>query len=158
MIHKVNPGFRFHQLFLQKEPISFRFPDHYARPITNKMRSANIVFLLEASASYGLSIGETVQTSSGPVSGHPATLNNNVSTYLGIPYALPPVGNLRFMPPVKYSGSTAINGSNMVSLLPSSTFMKVDSVLHSRDSLVQPLHLSLHAGTISTISMFPLRI
>lgn len=81
------------------------------------MKAAYIVSVLGASTGYGLNVGQTIQTSSGPVRGHAATVNNNVSTYLGIPYAVPPVGNLRFIPPIKYNGNTTINGSSIVSLL-----------------------------------------
>jgi len=60
-------------------------------------------------------IGQTVQTDSGPVSGHPASNASQVSEYLGIPFAVPPVGDLRFAPPQKYSGSSPINGTSFVS-------------------------------------------
>lgn len=59
-------------------------------------------------------IGQTVQTTSGPVSGHAASNATEVSEYLGIPFAQPPVGNLRFAPPQKYSGTSPINGTNYV--------------------------------------------
>jgi cholinesterase len=81
------------------------------------MKPPYIWILFGVSTSYGLMLNQTVQTSSGPVTGHPATGKNNVSAYLGIPYAVPPVENLRFMPPVRYNGSTAINGSSIVSSL-----------------------------------------
>ncbi|KAJ4292363.1 hypothetical protein N0V90_009024 [Kalmusia sp. IMI 367209] len=45
---------------------------------------------------------EIIQTSSGPVRGHEAPLASNVTAYLGIPYAKPPVGDLRFAPPQQY--------------------------------------------------------
>jgi hypothetical protein len=80
------------------------------------MKAAYIVSLLGPSMVYGISVSQTIKTSSGPVRGHTATLNNNVSAYLGIPYAVPPVGPLRFMPPVRYSGNTIIDGSSIVSL------------------------------------------
>jgi hypothetical protein len=59
-------------------------------------------------------IGQTVQTSSGAVRGHAASHASNVSEYLGIPYALPPVGNLRFQPPLRYRGNTTISGETFV--------------------------------------------
>ena len=59
-------------------------------------------------------IGQTVRTDSGPVIGHAASNASGVSEYLGIPYAQPPVGNLRFAAPVRYAGSTTINGSAFV--------------------------------------------
>ena len=60
-------------------------------------------------------IGQVVDTSSGLVTGHAATYYSEVSEYLGIPYAKPPMGDLRFAAPVKYTGSSALNGSAFVS-------------------------------------------
>ncbi|KAK9779700.1 putative Carboxylesterase [Seiridium cardinale] len=57
-------------------------------------------------------VGQTVTTSSGPVEGHVADNSTNVSEYLGIPFAQPPVGELRFQPPVAFHGSETINGTN----------------------------------------------
>lgn len=61
-------------------------------------------------------VGQTVQTSSGPVTGHSAVNGSQVSEYLGIPFAKAPIGDLRFAPPQKYTGSSTINGSSYVSL------------------------------------------
>jgi len=71
--------------------------------------------LIEARQQTGWVVGETVQTSSGPVQGHAAKNDSSVSEYLGIPYARPPIGNLRFAAPVKYTGTSTINGANFVS-------------------------------------------
>ncbi|EGD95911.1 hypothetical protein TESG_03374 [Trichophyton tonsurans CBS 112818] len=46
----------------------------------------------------------TVNTTNGPVTGHPAKTASTVHEFLGIPYAQPPVGKLRFMPPQRYVG------------------------------------------------------
>ena len=59
-------------------------------------------------------VGQIVETSSGAVAGHAATNYPEVSEYLGIPYAQPPVGDLRFAVPVKYAGSSMLNGSVFV--------------------------------------------
>jgi hypothetical protein len=59
-------------------------------------------------------IGQIVETSSGAVAGHVATNYPGVSEYLGIPYAQAPVGDLRFAAPVKYVGSSMLNGSVFV--------------------------------------------
>jgi cholinesterase len=44
-------------------------------------------------------IGQKVQTTSGTVLGHASTWQPQVSEYLGIPYAIPPLGPLRFAAP-----------------------------------------------------------
>lgn len=82
------------------------------------MKVVHILSLLWASVAYGNRVRaiETIKTSSGPVEGHEASVEKNVSAYLGIPYAKPPLGKLRFMPPVKYKGKDKINGTSIVSL------------------------------------------
>jgi cholinesterase len=71
--------------------------------------------LLERHSSW--TIGQTVSTRSGPVRGHPASKASEVSVYLGMPYAQPPIDDLRFAPRQKYSGNTIIDGTNFVSRL-----------------------------------------
>jgi cholinesterase len=56
-------------------------------------------------------IGKTVKTTSGSVTGHAASWQPEVSEYLGIPFAQPPVGNLRFAAPKAYSSSGTFNAS-----------------------------------------------
>lgn len=51
-------------------------------------------------------------TTSGPVEGHSAGNNSDVSEYLGIPFAEPPVAALRFQPPVAFKGTDTINGTS----------------------------------------------
>jgi hypothetical protein len=87
-------------------------------------------------------VGQVVQTSSGPVSGHPASVNTDVSEYLGIPFAVPPVGNLRWQPPQLYNGTVPINGTDYVrhSLLP---------IFLGQGSIVVYLQLLLDGGTPS---------
>jgi hypothetical protein len=61
---------------------------------------------------------KTVHTSSGKVRGHLAEwpAGSEVSEYLGIPYALPPVRQLRFVAPKAYKGgnNTILQGDKYV--------------------------------------------
>lgn len=57
-------------------------------------------------------VGQIVQTSSGPVKGHAANDADEVSEYLGIPYAQPPTDDLRFQTPIRYNGTKIIAAAN----------------------------------------------
>lgn len=60
-----------------------------------------------------------VETSSGFIVGHEALNASNVAEYLGIPYAQPPLGDLRFAAPVPFKGdasSTFIASQYVISL------------------------------------------
>ncbi|OGM43972.1 hypothetical protein ABOM_007988 [Aspergillus bombycis] len=59
----------------------------------------------------GWIVGQPVPTTSGLVIGHAAADASEVSEYVGIPYAQPPLGNLRFQPPVAYHGDGNINAT-----------------------------------------------
>ncbi|KAH7155980.1 Alpha/Beta hydrolase protein [Dactylonectria macrodidyma] len=54
----------------------------------------------------------TVDSSSGPITGHIADNSKCVVEYLGIPYAKPPVGNLRFAPPQKFVSTKPYKAAN----------------------------------------------
>jgi hypothetical protein len=60
-------------------------------------------------------VGRRVRTTSGFVTGHPAPNAPKVSEYLGIPFAKPPVGELRFASPVAYVSHGTLDASNYVS-------------------------------------------
>jgi hypothetical protein len=69
--------------------------------------------------------GQEVQTSSGKVKGQPATRPgfSAVSQYVGIPYAEPPLGPLRWMPPKPFKSTGSIDGTKWV--------CTISSVLHA---------------------------
>lgn len=61
-------------------------------------------------------VGQSVGTASGHVIGRAANNAPEVSTYFGIPYARPPIDDLRFAPPEKYEGTATINATQFVGI------------------------------------------
>ena len=55
-----------------------------------------------------------VETTNGKVTGHLAPEMRNTAEYLGIPYAQPPVGQLRFAPPLPPKGKNVYVASDWV--------------------------------------------
>ena len=70
---------------------------------------------LPENANRSFTVGQGVQTSSGLVLGKPASSRTQVSQYLGIPFAQPPLGGLRFAAPQAFSSSGTINATAYVS-------------------------------------------
>ncbi|PVH90893.1 alpha/beta-hydrolase [Periconia macrospinosa] len=66
-------------------------------------------------------IGQLVSTSSGTVIGGNASNGSEVSGYFGIPYAKPPIGDLRFAPPQKFEGRGTINATSFGASCPISS-------------------------------------
>lgn len=54
-------------------------------------------------------VGQAVNTTSGVLTGTHGSNKTDVSLYAGIPYAKPPVGDLRWASPVAYKNNTALN-------------------------------------------------
>ena len=73
--------------------------------------TAAIQLLVGTHAAQLRPVGAAVNTTSGRVIGHAASNTTQVSEYLGIPFAKPPLGNLRFAPPEPYSSKADINAS-----------------------------------------------
>ncbi len=69
------------------------------------------------SRSVDCSTNATVQTSSGSIMGHSASNRTQAIELLGIPYAQPPVGSLRFAAPRKYNSNQTFNASKFVSII-----------------------------------------
>lgn len=76
-----------------------------------------VFFILLAFTNFGhpFPVGATVKTSSGAITGHAARNCTRVSEYLGIPYAKPPLGDLRFAAPQSYASSNLLNAATFVS-------------------------------------------
>ncbi|KAK1990490.1 carboxylesterase [Colletotrichum falcatum] len=68
----------------------------------------------------------TVETSNGPVTGHPVSNGSNVLEYLGVPYARPPIGSLRFAPPERFTGNKSFHASEFGYDCPLSPSRQVD--------------------------------
>lgn len=57
----------------------------------------------------------TVETKNGPIQGHLAENRSEVTEFLGIPFAQPPVGDLRFAAPKAYGGHGLLVAKEFVS-------------------------------------------
>jgi Carboxylesterase family len=64
-------------------------------------------------------VGQAVKTTSGTIIGHAASKRSAVSEYLGIPFAQPPLGKLRFAAPQPFKSNGKVIASNFVSSLES---------------------------------------
>jgi carboxylesterase type B len=63
-------------------------------------------------------VGQTVKTTSGTLVGKASSWKNSVSEYLGVPYALPPTGDLRWAAPqpLKDRSGATVNATTFVRL------------------------------------------
>ena len=62
--------------------------------------------------------GPTVNTADGPVRG---IVKNGVNTFLGIPYAAPPVGDLRWKPPAPVAHHALLDATEFANTCPQVT-------------------------------------
>lgn len=71
--------------------------------------SATLLLALHAliSSDFATAQKYDVVTSNGRISGHPAPGMRDTIEFLGIPYAQPPIGQLRFAEPLPPKGKTA---------------------------------------------------
>ena len=67
------------------------------------------LWLLIGTLAHGQNI--LVSTSSGNLKGHIANKGSNVTEFLGIPFAKPPVGSLRFSPPQQYQHEGVVDAN-----------------------------------------------
>lgn len=92
-------------------------------------------------------VGTAVNTTSGLVVGHANQKYLDVSEYLGVPFAKPPVHNLRFAPPEAYVGSARIVADKQ----PLSCTQKPSSVNYSQplDWINMAITAGIHANHTS---------
>jgi hypothetical protein len=72
------------------------------------LASTSLLLAGTAAAAGPWKTGQGVKTTSGTVVGHSSTWMPGVSEYLGIPFALPPTGDLRWAAPKAYKGNSTI--------------------------------------------------
>jgi len=93
-------------------------------PVSSHPNSSSTIMLYQflflwllascAAAQISFEVGRTVKTTSGRITGHASSLYDGVSEYLGVPFAQPPVRDLRFAPPAPIKdASTSINATRL---------------------------------------------
>lgn len=123
----------------------------------------SLVFVLSfpllaiAARTYDRSSSFTVNTANGPVVGHSAVNRSRVVEYLGIPYALPPIGSLRFEAPQRYTGNTTFIASKFVSwsMRNSLCFYKTDTTGSLVSVCADPLARRCRALLVTIVQYMP---
>jgi cholinesterase len=77
---------------------------------------ASVAIALPTAAPSPWTVGQQVSTTSGTVKGHaaPWPANSEISEYLGIPFAQPPVGPLRFAAPKAFNSNQSFSADKFV--------------------------------------------
>lgn len=73
------------------------------------------IWLCASKLSLATTTFQDVVTENGKITGHAAPKAKNVMEYLGIPYAQPPIGDLRWAAPQKYTAKGPYVAANFVS-------------------------------------------
>ncbi|KAJ9157899.1 Carboxylic ester hydrolase [Pleurostoma richardsiae] len=76
------------------------------------------IFSVASAAQRNWIVGQAVSTTSGVLLGHASEFAPDVSEYLGAPFAEPPVGELRWAAPVRFSASGEFNASSFGNACP----------------------------------------
>lgn len=82
------------------------------------LRFAGLLLFLLLAISYAAQVsgenGMEVRTTSGLIEGHGAPNTPSVTEFLGVPFAKPPIGNLRFAAPQAYRATGRYKASAFV--------------------------------------------
>ena len=104
-------------LFNESTALSLFLVFNSMNSLTKPMRTILAASLLSVASADAdaFKLGQTVKTTSGDLTGQPSSWKPQVSEYLGIRYAEPPLGKLRFNAPVAIKAAgKAVNATKYV--------------------------------------------